>query len=135
MKMDCLVCGAEFVLDGWNICPHCGAVGDELMEVNEDEGEEPSPAYDFTAERYLVKACTECGLENKHTIAIGKLVDAKKAGYLDAEYADYMARIIYLHADEELQYPFADEEEEDAYFDEGDEMGFDPYMGCYTGDC
>ena len=62
-------------------------------------------------------------------------MDAKKDGYLDAEYADFMARIIYNHADEELQYPFADEEKEDAYFDEGDEMGFDPYMGCYTGDC
>lgn len=92
--------------------------------------------YDFTAEKYLIKACTEIGLEDKHTIAIGKLVDAKKDGYLDAEYADYMARIIYLHADEELQYPFADEEEEDAYFeDDTDESGFDPYMGCYTGDC
>lgn len=91
--------------------------------------------YDFTAERYLIKACTEYGLEDKHTIAIGKLVDAKKAGYLDAEYADHMARIIYLHADEELQYPFANEDEEDAYFDDVDEMGFDPYIGGYTGDC
>ena len=36
MKMECLVCGTEFVLDGWNICPHCGAVGDELMEIEED---------------------------------------------------------------------------------------------------
>lgn len=92
--------------------------------------------YDFTAEKYLIKACTEIGLEDKHTIAIGKLVDAKKDGYLDAEYADYMARIIYLHADEELQYPFEDEEEEDEYFEDySDESGFDPYMGCYTGDC
>jgi hypothetical protein len=42
MKMECLVCGAEFVLDGWNICPHCGAVGDELMEVNEDDEGDPT---------------------------------------------------------------------------------------------
>ena len=134
MKMSCLVCGMEFTLDGWNICPCCGAVGDDLEEVEEDE-EESTPAYDFTAEKYFIYACKECGLEDKHTIAIGKLVEVKKAGYLDAEYADYMARIIYNHADEELQYPFEDEEEEDAYFDEGDEQGFDPYMGCYTGDC
>jgi hypothetical protein len=91
--------------------------------------------HDFTAEHYLIRACTELGLEDKHTIAIGKLVDAKKDGYLDAENADYMARIIYLHAYEELQYPFDDEEDEDEYFYEGDEEGFDPYMGCYTGDC
>lgn len=134
MKMSCLVCGMEFTLDGWNICPRCGAVGDDLEEVEEDE-EESTPAYDFTAEKYFIRACTECGLEDKHTIAIGKLVEAKKAGYLDAEYADYMARIVYNHADEELQYPFEDEDEEDVYFDEGDEQGFDPYMGCYTGDC
>ena len=133
MEMRCLVCGEEFTLDGWNICPHCGAVGDDLEEVVSDE--EAPPAYDFSAEKYLVRACTELGLENKHTIAIGKLVDAKKDGYLDAENADFMARIIYNHADEELQYPFADDKEEDAYFDGGDEMGFDPYMGCYTGDC
>lgn len=92
--------------------------------------------YDFTAEKYLIRACTECGLEDKHTVAIGKIVDAKKAGYLDAEYADFIARVIYLHADEELQYPFANKEEEDSYFDDCDnDMGFDPYMGCYTGDC
>ena len=91
--------------------------------------------HDFTAEHYLIKACTECGLEDKHTIAIGKLVDAKKDGYLDAESADFMARVIYLHADEELQYPFADEEEEDAYFEEVDEIGYNPYIGCNDFDC
>ena len=37
MKMECLVCGTEFELDGWNICPYCGAVGDELMEVEEED--------------------------------------------------------------------------------------------------
>ena len=132
MTIYCLVCNEEFEADVATRCPHCGAVGDDLEEVI---SEDPVPAYDFSAEHYLIRACKECGLENKHTIAIGKLVDAKKDGYLDAEYADFMARIIYNHADEELQYPFADDEEEDAYFDEGDEVGFDPYMGCYTGDC
>lgn len=126
MKIYCLVCNEEFEADVATYCPHCGAVGDDLEEI-------PDP--DFSAEHYLNRVCKERGLEDKHTIAIGKLVDAKKGGYLDAEYADYMARIIYLHADEELQYPFADDEEENAYFDDVDESGFDPYMGCYTGDC
>ena len=27
------------------------------------------------------------------------------------------------------------DEEYDEYFDDVDETGFDPYMGCYTGDC
>ena len=39
MKMTCLVCGTEFVLESWNICPHCGAVGDELLEEEEEEEE------------------------------------------------------------------------------------------------
>lgn len=39
MKMTCLVCGTEFVLEGWNICPHCGAVGDDLMEEEEEDEE------------------------------------------------------------------------------------------------
>ena len=40
MEMRCLVCGEEFTLDGWNICPHCGAVGDDLEPI---EDEEPIP--------------------------------------------------------------------------------------------
>ena len=46
-----------------------------------------------------------------------------------------MLPFLLSHAYEELQYPFDDEEDEDEYFYEGDEEGFDPYMGCYTGDC
>ena len=80
-------------------------------------------------------ACSEFGLENLHTIAIARLVDLVATGYLTEDEATPMAQIIYDHGANELQYPFADEEEEDAYFDEGDESGFDPYMGCYTGEC
>ena len=94
--------------------------------------------YDFSAEKYLIRACTECGLEDKHTIAIGKIVDAKKGGYLDAEYADFIARVIYLHADEELCFvgdPDDPWDEDEEALNGAEEMGFDPYMGCYTGDC
>ena len=34
---------------------------------------------------------------------------------------------------EQLEYTEVDEDEE--YIDYSDESGFDPYMGCYTGDC
>ena len=80
-------------------------------------------------------ACSEFGLENPHTIAIARLVDLVADDLLAKDEATEMARIIYDHGANELIYPFEDEEDEDAYFDEADESGFDPYMGCYTGDC
>lgn len=80
-------------------------------------------------------ACSEFGLENPHTIAIARLVDLVADDLLAKDEATEMARIIYDHGANELIYPFADEDEEDAYFDDVDESGFDPYMGCYTGDC
>jgi hypothetical protein len=37
---------------------------------------------------------------------------------------------------EELEYTEPDEDEDfDGFVDYSDESGFDPYMGCYTGDC
>ena len=32
---ECLVCGEDFEVTGWNICPCCGAVGDDLVEYVE----------------------------------------------------------------------------------------------------
>jgi len=37
MKIYCLVCNEEFEADVATYCPCCGAVGDELMEAEEDE--------------------------------------------------------------------------------------------------
>lgn len=93
--------------------------------------------HDFTAEHYFAKACTEFGLEKMHTIAIGKILEAKKDGYLEAEYADDIARILYNDGAERLFDAADDEyfEEFDGFVDYSDESGFDPYMGCYTGDC
>ena len=77
-------------------------------------------------------ACSEFGLENPHTIAIARLVDLVAAGYLTEDEATPMAQIIYDHGAESLYYNEDwDEEEEPEWGDEG----FDPYMGCYTGDC
>ena len=79
-------------------------------------------------------ACSEFGLEDDHTRGIGKLLDLAKAGHLDQQEAKRMAQIIYHHGSENLYYNDAWDEDEE-YLNGEDEMGFDPYMGCYTGDC
>lgn len=71
------------------------------------------------------------GFENPHTIAIAQLVDLVADGYLDKERATQMAQIIYDHGATEL---FWDDYGRD-YEPDADECGFDPYAGCYTGDC
>jgi len=81
-------------------------------------------------------ACTEFGFEDTHTKAIAKLVDLVSTGYLSENEATSMAQIIYDHGTNSLYYNDAwdDEEYEEDYIDNED-YGFDPYMGCYTGDC
>lgn len=80
-------------------------------------------------------ACSEFGLENEHTIAIARLVDLVESGYLTKDEATPMAQIIYHHGTESLYYNDEWDEEEEPFEDYSDESGFDPYMGCYTGDC
>lgn len=80
-------------------------------------------------------ACSEFGLENEHTIAIARLVDLVADGYLTKDEATPMAQIIYHHGTESLYYNDEWEDEEEPFEDYSDESGFDPYMGCYTGDC
>lgn len=77
------------------------------------------------------RACSEFGLEDKHTIAIARLVDLVDAGYLTEDEATPMAQIIYHHGTESDEWDEEPEWEEPDWDDEG----FDPYMGCYTGDC
>ena len=85
------------------------------------------------------KAITDFGHENTHTIAIGQLIDLVASKALAQEDAERMAQIIYHHGAESLYYNEAwDDEEEDEYIEpdwDAYEQGFDPYMGCYTGDC
>jgi hypothetical protein len=79
-------------------------------------------------------ACSEFGLENPHTIAIARLVDLVAAGYLTKDEATPMAQIIYHHGAESLYYNDAWDDDEE-FIEDDDETGFDPYEGCYTGDC
>lgn len=81
--------------------------------------------------------CEEFGLEDTHTIAIARLVDLVADGYLTKDEATPMAQIIYHHGTESLYYNEAWDEEEEPEWEEPDwgDEGFDPYMGCYTGDC
>ena len=78
-------------------------------------------------------ACSKFGLENPHTIAIARLVDLVATGHLTKAEATSMAQIIYHHGSESLYYNDEWDEEEDPGLNEDE--GFDPYMGCYTGDC
>jgi hypothetical protein len=77
-------------------------------------------------------AVQEFGFEDIHTIAIAQLVDLVADDMLDKERATAMAQIIYDHGANSLYYNDAWDED---FEDEADESGFDPYMGCYTGDC
>ena len=77
-------------------------------------------------------AVQEFGFEDIHTIAIAQLVDLVADDMLDKERATAMAQIIYDHGANSLYYNDA---RDDDFIDEADESGFDPYMGCYTGDC
>ena len=80
-------------------------------------------------------ACSEFGLENPHTIAIAKLVDLVTDDCLTKEEATPMAQIIYHHGTESLYYNDEWDNADDYDEPDIDESGFDPYMGCYTGDC
>lgn len=77
-------------------------------------------------------ACSEFGLENPHTIAIARLVDLVAEGYLTEDEATSMVQIIYDHGAESLYY---NEDWDEGEEPDIDESGFDPYTGCYTGDC
>lgn len=80
-------------------------------------------------------ACSEFGLENPHTIAIARLIDLVADDYLTKEEATTMAQIIYHHGAESLYYNDEWNNEDDYDEPDVDECGFDPYEGCYTGDC
>ena len=77
-------------------------------------------------------AVQEFGFEDIHTIAIAQLVDLVADDMLDKERATAIAQIIYDHGANSL---YSNDAWNDDFIDKADENGFDPYMGCYTGDC
>ena len=82
------------------------------------------------------RALESFGHENPHTISIGQLIDLVASKFLNHEDAERMAQIIYHHGAESLYYNDEWDEDDEEYIEPDiDESGFDPYMGCYTGDC
>lgn len=79
----------------------------------------------------LNNCATYFGLEAPQTIEIFTMSER-----LPEEQFDDAIRLVYLaRVDEhEAEMQFWDDEDEECV-DYSDESGFDPYMGCYTGDC
>ena len=46
----------------------------------------------FNAKYFFTCACRDFGLEDAHTIAIGRIVEAQEGGYLDADSASDLAK-------------------------------------------
>lgn len=142
MKYYCNHCNNFFEADPAITCPHCGAVGDELEECESIES--------------LYDGLEATGLST-YSIYLGGTVIASTEGTEFAyavwrktkELADLLTtsaclvwdatgEVIEDNEPEELEYTEPNEDDEpeweepdwDAY-----EQGFDPYMGCYTGDC
>lgn len=70
----------------------------------------------------LDKAIRNFGFEDPRTITIAFLEETGKH-----QLAEDLYEVLTANED--------DENEDFDYIDESDESGFDPYMGCYTGDC
>lgn len=49
----------------------------------------------FTAKYFFACACRDFGLEDAHTIAIGRIVEAQEGGYLEADPASDLAKHLY----------------------------------------
>lgn len=74
----------------------------------------------------LDKAIKMFGFEHPITITIAVLEEQSKHELAEQLFEEC----------EELAHPhWAQDDEDEDFEDDADEMGFDPYMGCYTGDC
>jgi hypothetical protein len=74
----------------------------------------------------LDKAIQTFGFENPITITIAVLEEQGKTDLAERLFEEC----------EELAHPhWCQDDEDEGFEDDVDECGFDPYMGCYTGDC
>lgn len=74
----------------------------------------------------LDKAIKMFGFEDPITITIAVLEEQGKHELAEQLFEEC----------EELAHPhWAQDDEDEDFEDDADECGFDPYMGCYTGDC
>jgi len=75
-------------------------------------------------------ATHDLGHEDVHTKAIWRVVALCEQGLIPEDEAEALVEATYNRG---LDFcPLTDEFD---YDDDSDESGFDPYMGCYTGDC
>lgn len=71
----------------------------------------------------LDKAIEVFGFENPITITIAVLAEQGK---------HELAEQLFEECSKDI---YGDPQDADDSWDDADECGFDPYMGCYTGDC
>ena len=65
MMYYCLVCGEEFEVNGFEQCPHCMAVGDDLEAIEDmPEVELTDEDIDDMYERYIANAY----ISNRHAL-------------------------------------------------------------------
>ena len=83
----------------------------------------------------LNKAIKTYGFENPITITIAVLEEQGKTELAEELYQQCLTLGCEDWDEEEEPLTELSDEEYDEYLDEGDEVGFDPYEGCYTFDC
>jgi hypothetical protein len=81
--------------------------------------------------RYIImttldKAIQTFGFENPITITIATLEEQGKTELAERLFKE-CAELAHPH--------WCQDDEDESYEPDVDECGFDPYMGCYTGDC
>ena len=73
-------------------------------------------------------AAHDLGHEDVHTKAILRVVELYNKGLIPEDEAEALVNAAYDRGLDMI--PFSCEE-----YDEDDDTGYDPYMGCYTGEC
>ena len=139
MKYYCNHCNNFFEADPAVTCPHCGAVGDELEECESIEslydGLEATglPTYSICLGGNVI--VTTEGTEYAYIVwsktkELANLISAS-AWLVN----DETGEVVDEFDPDQLEYIEPNEDEGFGGFEDYSDEGFDPYMGCYTGDC